>query len=369
MLEQKIIMNTFSFPDKKAIALQAAKWIAKIDNGLSNKSQQSLSDWLEESPAHGEALVKYASMWDKFDILEPIASILPIDSYNAELSVDSISRLQANASFRSPIAGRLKYVIAASVLLPLALVFLLLQGALQNTTELINLTASSYVEVDTQVYESSVGDTKELFLPDGSHVSLNTDTEISVEYDSKQRKVVINRGEVYFDVIENPSKPFIVVTSDSHVTAVGTAFNVETNANKGTEVLVTEGRVKVDNFLNVDHIENIKMSEVFLSRGQKALIQQQQAKVSDYEDAESALAWRNGMIIFSGEPLEQVVAEIDRYTSLSFKIVDEDIASIQVGGGFRAGDTQQLLFVLEQNFGVQSEVKGQEILLSRALPK
>ena len=368
MLGLLIIMNTFSFPDQKAIAVKAATWIAKIDQGLSNESQKELSDWLDESPAHGEALVKYASMWDKFEILEPISSILPIDRYDVELSVNNnINQFQSNMVSSSSIRVCVKYACIASVFLPLVFVFWYLQQSDQTANNLTKQVISNQVNVE--VYASLIGEAKDVVLSDGSQMSLNTDTEVVVEFSASQRKVVIKRGEVFFNVAKNPLRPFVVMTADTHVTAIGTAFNIEVDVTKGTEVLVTEGRVKVDHFVDFKQSSKSEIEEVFLSRGQKVHIQEQQVKVSDYVDADSALAWRNGMIIFSGETLEQVVTEIDRYTPLSFKIVDKDIASIQVGGGFRAGDIQQLLFALEQNFGVESQYIDQEIRLSKAVIK
>ena len=218
----------------------------------------------------------------------------------------------------------------------------------------------------TQQFKTSVGENKSFVLTDGSELTLNTDTEISVEFTEQFRKVVIVKGEVYFDIAKNPLRPFVAVTSDSDVTAVGTAFNIELDAINGTEVLVTEGRVKVDNFSKDSQSNNLESLEVYLSKGQKALIQEQQAKVSHYDEFESALAWREGMVVFSGETLEQVVREIDRYTPLSFKVIDEEIMDIQVGGFFQTGDMEQLLLILEQNFGVSSQQQGMQILLSKA---
>ena len=124
--------------------------------------------------------------------------------------------------------------------------------------------------------------------------------------------------------------------------------------------------MKVDNFSQANQSPSSESAELFLTSGQKVLIQQQQAQVSAYDDFESDLAWRDGIIVFSGETLEQAVLEIGRYTPLSFKIVDTELASLQVGGFFQTGDMPQLLLILEQNFGVKSHYEGQQILLTKS---
>lgn len=367
-------MNTVPFPNQELIALQASSWVAKIDKGLSERSQQQLDEWLHESPAHGEALIKYASMWDMLDLLEPIAKILPIDSFEEELLAETeVHKVQPRSFGMKAFAGRSGYAIAATfVVCFLTVTFLFSVVQLQSQSNKTNLSASAMndsaavAQNVTQQFKTSVGENKSFILTDGSELTLNTDTEVSVEFTEQFRKVVLLKGEVYFDIAKNPSRPFIAITSDSHVTAVGTAFNIELDTYVGTEVLVTEGRVKVDNFSKENLSNSLESLEVYLSKGQKALIQQQQAKVSHYDEFESALAWREGMVVFSGETLEQVVREIDRYTPLSFKVIDDEIMDIQVGGFFQTGDMEQLLLILEQNFGISSQQQGMQILLSKA---
>lgn len=362
-------MKTLPFPDPELVAQQASSWIAKIDRELSATDQQELNLWLDQSPAHGEALVKYASMWDRLDMLAPIAKIVPIAAIKDEL-LDSDSEIEANAQTSRAVQKKAAnhawiYAVAASLLVSVAVLFFLQSkdqqfGSLSDTALAQTNKPSGAMP---QNFVSSIGESKHLVLDDGSELTLNTNSEVSVEYSSAKRKVVVLKGEVYFNVAKDLTRPFVAVTADSHVTAVGTEFNIELNQLNGTEVLVTEGRVKVDNFSNANQSSGSDSAELFLSKGQKAQIQQQQAKVSAYDDFDRALAWRQGMLVFNGETLEQVVAEIDRYTPLSFTIASEKIAAVQVGGFFQTGDMEQLLLLLEQNFGIRSRRHEQIILL------
>ena len=65
------------------------------------------------------------------------------------------------------------------------------------------------------------------------------------------------------------------------------------------------------------------------------------------------LAWQNGVLMFSGETLENVVKELGRYTTLSIEIPDETIRSMRVGGRFPVGETEAMLAALETNFNLR----------------
>jgi transmembrane sensor len=61
----------------------------------------------------------------------------------------------------------------------------------------------------------------------------------------------------------------------------------------------------------------------------------------------SELAWREGAIIFDGEPLSEAIAEIERYTDARIVISDPQIAGLRVGGRFRTGDVQEFFDALQ----------------------
>jgi transmembrane sensor len=65
------------------------------------------------------------------------------------------------------------------------------------------------------------------------------------------------------------------------------------------------------------------------------------------------LAWREGVLMFSGETLEHVVKELARYTTVSIEIPDEAIRTMRVGGRFPVGETETMLAALETNFNVR----------------
>ena len=71
------------------------------------------------------------------------------------------------------------------------------------------------------------------------------------------------------------------------------------------------------------------------------------------DDLNQRMAWRQGLLVFTGEPLEQVVEEISRYTQVKIEIPDEEVRAIKVGGQFEVGDTQMMLSALETTFSLR----------------
>ncbi len=362
-------MSSVKFPDMQQVEKTAAEWVVKIDRGLTPDEKPLLSQWLEESPAHGEALVKLASMWDLLDVLSPIAKLMPIDSLKLDdrvLNERSFRRSNesinnANDSSAAKRVFSATFAIAATVLISIGLLLFFIpnnneQGASMIATNVV-------VQPEAMLYKTSIGETSRATLIDGSHLHLNADSEVWVRFTESARELELVNGEVFFEVAKDANKPFVVNVGADQVTAVGTAFNINTQDGIKTNVLVTEGKVRINsNFLTPEMV----YQEVFLTPGQSVTLTDNKPELKTDQDVDALLSWREGVIVFQGEPLSQVISKIDRYTSLEFKIMDERAANILVGGLFKAGDTEQLLLVLENNFGVKSTIIGNEVLLHKS---
>lgn len=346
-------MQTLLFPNQEAVTSRATTWIAKIDRGLSAEEQRALAQWLEESPHHGEALVQCASMWDMLDILQPIAKLMPMQDFEIEADATAVSQFNSRRLLGVALAASVAVMTAVSVIafLPLSQSKHVLETA-QVPPRII------------QHYQTGVGETTVFALSDGSLMQLNTDSKVAVEYTSGARNIDLIQGEVYVDVAKDASKPFTVQSGADRVTAVGTAFSVDRRSEDETEVIVTEGTVRVNRHADDP---SQRYDDLYLTPGQRLLVGEARPHVSVDNDPQSALAWREGMIVFRGEPLREAIREIDRYTALSFEIIDPQLAEIPVGGYFKTGDLDQLLAILEQNFGVAHTRQGSRVLLSRAL--
>jgi ferric-dicitrate binding protein FerR (iron transport regulator) len=85
----------------------------------------------------------------------------------------------------------------------------------------------------------------EVSLPDGSKVFLNRNSELSYRSNSgKTTRNVSLKGEAFFEIVRNESKPFIIDAGKANIKVLGTSFNVITNnSNNVVEVFVKTGSV------------------------------------------------------------------------------------------------------------------------------
>jgi len=85
------------------------------------------------------------------------------------------------------------------------------------------------------------------------------------------------------------------------------------------------------------------------------------------EDLAARLAWRDGILMFSGDRLEDVINEVGRYTNLSIEIPDASVRNMRIGGRFRVDEAEAMLTALEVNFNLRvTHVSHNRVVLSAA---
>jgi transmembrane sensor len=204
------------------------------------------------------------------------------------------------------------------------------------------------------------GEQRSLALEDGSVMQVNTDSAVSYAFSATERRVELQRGEAFFDVKRDPSRPFIVKAGASEVQVVGTQFSVRRAADR-TDVVVTEGRVNV--VPNAGFLASL-MPKVELTPGHRLrLARDNQLKVSAV-DAAQATAWRTGSIAFDNTSLEEVVAEVNRYASTQVVVEDPRLKARVLSGRVRIGDLETFLSLLKVQFGIEAVERNGTIALT-----
>ena len=227
-------------------------------------------------------------------------------------------------------------------------------------------------------YATAIGEQRSVVLPDGSQIRMNTASSVDVSYNHGVRLIHLAGGEAWFKVAHNKARPFIVYAGKYAVKAVGTAFSVRVR-DDGIDLTITDGRIEVASLkqrippqasLDPDMI-NEAVSRVPLTAGQHAVFNEGIELAQRVEPAqmEKMLSWRDGMLIFDNDTLEDVVAEISRYTPVKIVISDSDIRDMRFGGYFHANDVPSILATLEEGFGIHVEkINNNLIYLSRQQP-
>ena len=236
--------------------------------------------------------------------------------------------------WRDPLIQRLKlykvYAAAATVLLFISLASL---GYLIGEKD----------DADTMfIVKSGLRSMESVRLPDGTNVQIGPGSTLTYpsSFTGKTRDVKLN-GQAFFDVAKNPSRPFIVQTSDMTVQALGTAFELFSYAvDNRSEVILLNGKVKI----GVGDRQNQRTSFYLLDPDEKLLIDKQGNKVTKWKvDADKYTSWRKQWIIsFENEKLSMIIPRLeqwygqkimcqkdltDRYR-FTFKIRDESLDRI-----------------------------------------
>lgn len=188
------------------------------------------------------------------------------------------------------------------------------QLAMQQGAEVIKLAdgqirykASSVARSNAEVIYNTMSTPKggqyQVTLPDGTKAWLNAASRITypTAFNDKTREVRID-GEVYFEVAQNPKKPFkVFIEGKPAVEVLGTHFNI--NAYKDEPVTATtliEGAVKTKG--------------IILKPGQQARVSEDnKIAVEPNADIVKVMAWKNGKFNFEDLNVEEVMKLITRW--------------------------------------------------------
>lgn len=310
--------------DTNAIEAEAIGWVVRRDAGsLSAHEQAQLDTWLAADPRHHGAFIRADTHW------------VDLERWAAH------RRRSGSAKPESSGVSRMRRALAASI----AAISIAFAGA-----------ATWYLERDAgEMYASAVGEVRNIELPDGSRLTLNTNTVATVQFEGRQREVSLVRGEALFEVARDVNRPFVVVANDVQIKAIGTAFTVRVD-NGRTDVLVTEGTVEVSR-------QTATGREVRRVSAQQRAMLASPASRADIEPMQPAairqkLAWREGKAVFVGEPLSAAAAEMNRHSRHQLHVDDLALAGRRVIGVFNANDAAAFANAVAATFG--AEVRQEE---------
>jgi transmembrane sensor len=322
-----------------ALEDQAAGWVLRQDRGLTAAEQDEYLQWLAANPQNGAALARHRRNWDRLNVLgqwRPEHSPRP----NRDLLAPPPARI---LRFPRVLVASLSLAAAAAVAF-VAYVLWPVSSSLQSV---------EFVPTRIAVIEQQT-------LPDGSVIQLNRGGRVAVDYTPAERRVRLLRGEAHFTVAHNTERPFIVSASGVDVHAVGTAFDVRLGRS-AVEVLVTEGRVRVDqeNAAAAGGRETVVPE---LSLGQRTVVPlapistPPPVAVVPPEQAAEMLAWQPRMLDFTSAPLRGVVAEFNRCNApIHLVIADTDLADVEVSASLRSDNVEGFIRLMEAGFNVRAD--------------
>jgi transmembrane sensor len=199
------------------------------------------------------------------------------------------------------------------------------------------------VDRNVYTYQTSTGERRAVRLPEGSRVTLDANSVLTMRLAMTERALTLQRGEAFFEVAPDPDRPFVVRAGGARVTALGTAFNVRISGDR-TVVAVTEGKVEL--IADVPPSGNVKdrravaspisvpaRLSVQLTAGEGvSYIDNGNLQTLSTREAPLATGWLNGRRQYRNEPLRYVLADVDRYTGHSIRVADEATGDLRFTG-------------------------------------
>ncbi|MDC0000319.1 FecR family protein [Porticoccaceae bacterium] len=334
--------NIIDFPDREIIETEACAWVSKLDahEKLPDTDAAALQAWVNRSPLHYQELRRVADLWgdlNRLTELLPALNQLPTQPQPSGFMASITGGITASLSNIFNNSRATRFASAALVMVALMVMINLYPG-----------------DPNHRAYHTAIGEQRSIDLPDGSVMQLNTASQVKIDFNDSTRTVRLIEGEAHFDVAHNKARPFEVSAGSGLVRAIGTAFTVYLN-NQQVEVTVTEGQVEVAPKQAQPIEGTADISNPKVSANQHITYNGNADPVRNLEQAEitKKLSWRQGMLLFSGESLEQVVSQVSRYTTNTIIITDPTISDIRIAGYFKADDTRALFDALSISFGVQ----------------
>ncbi len=217
---------------------------------------------------------------------------------------------------------------------------------------------SKTTNVGYEMVIASKGQVKEIFLADGTHVWLNSDSQLKfpTEFTSKNREITLE-GEAYFEVKKNEKSPFIVTTRTHKVKVLGTKFNIcEYPEDKIIETTLSEGKVKV---LAGDKI-------VDLLPGMQSRINTETLDVRvGQADLDVHTAWIDGRYEFRDKPLEKILSIVERWYDVKVVYPAEMKQMCFSGVIKRHKPVNHLLDVISALQPIEYSISDSEIILKK----
>lgn len=347
-------MSTHSHqPDGSEVAEAASSWLARRDRGLTAAEQDEFLLWLQADPRHSESFAQHAAALERMMHLhewQPAHTTEP----NPDLFATGRRRRWRGWIVGVAAAAAAAIALAAWQLLPF-------RGAAGGTPQrLVERPAApkSFLRVNER-----------LALPDGSRVELKDGSHVVVQYSATERRVKLDSGEAHFSVWKDSQRPFIVDAAGLEVHAVGTAFDVRLEAH-AVEVLVTEGRVKVEKQAGSGGATLVPIVNV----GERARVPRisaaEQAPPAEVvpvtsDEIRQILSWQAPRLQFNETPLADAVLAFNRLNRRQLVIDDAAIAGIPIGGTFRPDNVDGFVRLLNTTLGVRAEAAGDNRTLLR----
>ncbi|MDO5977643.1 FecR family protein [Flavivirga spongiicola] len=316
-----------------------------IKNDLNSVEKRKTIEWVRKSPENQKVynVLKAEYIASTFKDVPNVNSDFFFQRFKNSIKkrkLDKFSYIAVSIAIITILIFNFKEVISLNNIIP------------QESTQISQAAPNGHFSFIT-----NRGDKKEVYLPDGSKIVLNADSELTYpkEFNDSIREVTLI-GEAFFDIKRDENKPFIVNTNSIKIRVLGTSFNVKSYA-KDT---------KVETTLVTGKVELIKDEEtpIVLAPSQKAVFHKKENKL-EIEEVKSldVVAWKDGTLIFNKTPLREVAIDLERKYNIEININSLKLLNYEYTGTFDNLSIYEVLKLLTISSPIKYTIEGKEIFL------
>ena len=334
---------------------QAAAWRARLAESADLHAVE-FSSWLVQDPRNREAWRRVQAPWD---VLGQQATAPGVIRLRRAALVHAHNVMRGNLfwpkRFRRP---AMLAAAAAGVLAAGAFLF--------------------WQQYRPDVFRTGSGERRVVTLADGSQITLDSRSEVTVRYTADARALTLVHGQARFDVAHDVARPFSVTAEGHKVVATGTAFDVDL---LGPKLLVTllKGHVVVlpQSGATIPWVPDAPpagagsatpagaeslatsagggaMDRIYLDPGEQLVMSSSEAPRISHVDVERVTAWERGEIVFDNEPLASVVERMNRYGPRHIIVGDDSTGKLRISGVFHEGDVDGFVSTIAAYLSVRA---------------
>ena len=317
---------------------EAIGWLVKLrDENLSDVESHDFADWLTQDIAHAEAFAKAEQLFDNMVLATQLSLPITTNNPTAQTRQNQPVKISPQRNYRPWLA--LPFALVAAWLFAVTLI-------LPRQSHLIDSYFSDY--------HTDTGEIRDIQLADGSHILLNTDSAVSVDYRAAGRQIILHHGQARFTVAKDALRPFEVQADKLSVRALGTVFEVYKHTDK---VSVTVQEHAVAAWVVADDIT--QTTKVQVNAGQQLIyFKGGKLQLPSATNLAQASAWQQRRLFINDRPLSDLIAELERYRQGRIFLADNRLKNLHVTGVFSLDNPEAVLSRARKVLGLQETRLG-----------
>jgi transmembrane sensor len=314
---------------------EASGWIVRIKaHDATAADRRDFQAWLDADPDHPRAYAKLERTWGAVEALQHLKG-----------------RAAANDTGPAP---RRRWALPAITAAAFALLAI---GAG------IWFSRAPSPFAPSEHYATAPAEVRTIHLADGSTITLSGAGEASATLTDQERSIELTRGYALFDVAHDPERPFVVHTPEGDITVLGTSFVVRVSEG---EVRTTVLRGSVSGAADRS-LFSTRRTSVTAGVNQEIVLKDDGAELVEIasEVIPRRLAWRDNMLAFDGETLNEAIAQVSQQTGWQFELADPSLGEERVGGYVHA-DPEAFIELISSSLNLEARREGdRQVTLSR----